>query len=284
MAEWIIPSEDDPTIQGVRIGSIESFNDGDVCISKITHELLSKLECPTCIDIGADVGWWTAFCLEYNRNSFVYTFEPNPISYAKLAQTISGERVKLFNWAVSNTDSTLLFYLNGPMTHSREGVSGESVPFSADFPKRNVSENIALNSSSGGASNKHPLVEIPCKSIRYILEKEGQIDILKIDTEGHEPEILFDFQPYWKRIGALIFEYTVMWYERKTAIRLLEQIVDSFPYVYGVSRKYEPTLFGPITPDTYLEFIYYLNSSRLQMDIVASRIPIETLPIAAITA
>jgi FkbM family methyltransferase len=253
MAEWIIPSENDPTTQGVRVGAIESFNDGDVCISKITHELLSKLERPTCIDIGADVGWWTAFCLEYNRNSFVYTFEPNPISYAKLAQTISGERVKLFNWAVSDTDSTLLFYLNGPMTHSREGASGESL-------------------------------EIPCKSIRYILEKEGQVDIVKIDTEGHEPEILFDFQPCWKRIGALIFEYTVAWYERKTAIRLLEEIVNSFPYVYGVSRKYEPTLLGPITADTYLEFIYDLNRSRLQMDIVASRIPIDTLPRVGITA
>lgn len=245
--EWIIANKEQPELKGVRIHSIESFNDGDVCISFITHEILQNAETPICIDIGADVGWWSAFCLAYNNQAFVYTFEPNPISFQKLSQTLLDERVKLYNMAVSNTDSTLLFHLDGPTTHSRD-------------------------------ENLEGVVEIPCRSIRYILEKHSRVELLKIDTEGHEPEILLDLKPCWNKVGTILFEFTVRWYTKRVAIELLEEIIDSFPYVYGLSRRVEYERCGPITRDNYLEFVHFLYRANIQIDIVASRETIKGLP------
>jgi len=233
--DWLTVIEGPDRRNGVQIRHINSGNDGDVCIATITERLLLGKIDPLCIDIGVDEGWWSLFVLDTNKTSRVIAFEPNPISYTSLLPYIASDsRMKLHNVAISDKEGILPFYLNGGQSHSR----GTSVPDAC----------------------------VPCAPLHFFVPDEP-IELMKIDTEGHELHILKTLP--FEKIVSLIFEFTPYWYDDvEEAIACLQKLCTLYPRIYSLSRRGPPGL-TPI--EDVRTFVTANGINRYQCDILCTR-------------
>jgi len=220
---------------GVQIRHIKSGNDGDICIAAVTELLLAGKMSPLCIDIGVDEGWWSFFVLDANKTSQIMAFEPNPVSYTAMLPYIAGEsRIQLHNLAISDTDGILPFSVEGGTSHSRGSADSD--------------------------------IRVPCVPLAPYIEGKD-IDLIKIDTEGHELHILKTLP--FERIRSLIFEFTPYWYDSiEEAIACLEKLTTFYPALYSLSRRGPPTMV-PIT-DVRLFTMSNLEDKQ-QCDILCTR-------------
>lgn len=239
---WIthFDSPTDPRLGVLYDGSNISANDGDVCISFVTYNLLKNIENPYCIDIGADECWWAIFCCEQNPATQVDAFEPGPIPES-LQKTLPLKytNIRLHNKAVSNTPGFLFLSDQGATSNSR--------------------------------TNEGSKVE--CITLDSFFEKKSKVDLIKIDTEGHELQILENLLKYSEKINAIIFEFSVHWYanELYDAIDktycVLSELVKFFPYIYILSRR-GPPILEKLDIDVLLPFIRYCYIEQYQCDLL----------------
>jgi FkbM family methyltransferase len=251
--DWIIniESQFDPRM-GIRVRSIESGNDGDVCNSCVTHELLQSSSAPFCMDIGVDEGWWSFFVVDKHPRAIVHSFEPNPVSYNKFKSAAAADsRIIPHNVAMSDYDGYINFNCEGGQSHSRE-ITGETIA-------------------------------VACGRIdKYI--PDCTIDLIKIDTEGHDITILKTLEPYYNKINSIIFEFTTYWYGTtrdeciERSYTALQTLRSAYPYMYILSRRGDPYLIDIHSADlkSVAERLYNAHS---QVDILVSRNQIQSLPI-----
>lgn len=239
---------------GIEVRHIKSGNDGDVCNSAITHELLHVDRPVYCLDIGVDEGWWSLFVADINPGATIHAFEPNPKSYKALIPFLKyTPQVNLHNVAISDKEGSLRF----------------------------VCENGQSNSRDDSAENS---IEVRCVSPdQYV--KNKAIDLIKIDTEGHDLVILKSLHPYLTNIKAIIFECSVYWYG-KTKEECIQKTIDElrflrqhYSYMYMLNRRGEPVLFS-IEMDDIDKFVVFSYDHHFQSDILVSKIPIQTIPSA----
>jgi FkbM family methyltransferase len=249
MLPWVVdfPCEDDPR-SGIKVRHIVSGNDGDVCISYVTHTILSQASSAPlrCLDIGVDEGWWSLFVLDHFPNVVLDSFEPSPKSYATLLEHIGDDpRITLHNFAISDKTGLLPFTEDGGQSHSRCETS----------------------------------TRVPCEPISRFIG-DGQIDLIKIDTEGHDLIILNTLFPFLDKISAIIFECTTYWNGRteeeciSTTIDVLQRLKQSYAHMYMLSRRGEPTLTEFMDNQDIEDFANSCYESTSQVDIVVSRTPI----------
>ena len=223
---------------GVRVGDIVSGNDGDLALSGVTDVLLGRLPAPFCIDIGAAEGWWSEFVKMRKPEAQILAFEPNPGAFQRLFRRwkhLKGATV--LPYAVSNKQGELLFNLDGERTHSR----------------------------SNGKDR------LPCVKLDpYIIQ---QVDFLKIDTEGHEPYILFDIQDRLPLFRNVCFEFSPFWYASpQHAVALLQMMGREYPYTYHLARR--EIRAHPIDlkdEKSCIELVKACMAQRYQTDILCSR-------------
>ena len=134
----------------------------------------------TIIDVGANRGQTIDFFLKLNNKSRLYSFEPNPKLFEELQYKYSNyENIK----GISNKIETKTFF---------ENILDES----STFEELNMnSDYLKMKSSILGVNPKDIVKEsYPVKVTTlndFIVKNEiGKIDVLKIDTEGHEFECL----------------------------------------------------------------------------------------------
>lgn len=239
---WIIDydSPNDPR-KGIQVKHIKSGNDGDVCNSCVTYEILHGTDSKYCIDIGVDEGWWSIFAANSNPNCLIDAFEPNEISFNALKPYIDTQnQITLHNLAISDSFGILPFTAKGGESNSRLETSDTIVA---------------------------------CDRIdRFI--KDKIVNLIKIDTEGHDLIILKTLHPYIKNIEAIIFECTVYWYG-KTKDECIQKTVDEliylklqYKYMYILSRRGNPTLMPLQTDNDIINFINYSYDNRYQVDIL----------------
>lgn len=119
----------------------------------------------TVVDVGANVGYYTALAAKLLGNSGrVLAFEPSPSAFSKLQGMVNGrcDHVRLFNVALGACEGSLTQYhpptdehnLNPSMYQYRQGMAG---------------------------------VIVPVTKLDSVLDAIEQVDFLKIDVEGYEP-------------------------------------------------------------------------------------------------
>jgi FkbM family methyltransferase len=132
------------------------------------------------VDVGSNIGLSSLFWLTRGPDTFVYCFEPSPVSYERLVGNLAPftGRFDARCAAVSNFKGT-----------ARLGI-----------------ESSGVNSSLERQSD----VSVECEvlHINDILERAltryGQIDVLKIDSEGHEARTLESIPAeHWARIRCV---------------------------------------------------------------------------------
>lgn len=231
------------------------YEDGDIANAILITAFLQKYGACTCLDIGMDKGWWSRWILSKQPDAIVHGFEPNPNSYKKLCDELSTRKgLILHNVAASSQDGHISFRCNGPQSNSRTSEQSEKS------------------------------IQVPCVRIPDYLPSLGNIGLVKIDTEGHELEVLQGLLPWIEqdKIKMIICEFTTYWHGStlEEAFEKSEQILDTilqhFPYIYILSRTTEH-VFGPI--NNIRQFISLCFKGKFQVDFVFSSESLESYDI-----
>lgn len=143
-----------------------------------TDDLAARLagRKPVIVDVGANKGDTVARFIETFPTAEVWALEPHPDTFAGMAQRFAGSpRVRPRRLALSSRagTSTMHSYTNAAIN--------------ALSPIAQGAEELIDGSVVASAA-----VEVELQSLRQFCANEGleQIDILKLDTQGHELEIL----------------------------------------------------------------------------------------------
>jgi FkbM family methyltransferase len=169
----------DRTVSDVRFLEQYSRLFGDILIRDPLIETISS-ECSpknVIFDIGANCGYYSIYLAYHVKNSRVYSFEPVPENFTQI-----GEYQKIF--------AAQEIILN---------IAANNIAISSKVEKRAflVSSDLARSSfhESSALSNDNKIVRtlsVDCYPIDYLIEKRlcPLPDVIKIDTEGHEYEVL----------------------------------------------------------------------------------------------
>jgi len=172
---------------------------------------------PIILDVGANMGQSIEEFSDIWPNSTIYSFEPLEEcqqSLNDLKNKINPIGIHIFNCAVGSvTDfSGLPFY-----THDiSEGLTGTSSGLSG-FNKMNVhsKDSINIQNLKGKSSEFESYVKlvnkerkVPCVRLDDWIRENciTKIDLLKIDTQGHEPYVLEGAGHHLERIKVIVTE------------------------------------------------------------------------------
>jgi FkbM family methyltransferase len=123
-------------------------------------------------DVGANIGSTSLDVLAHFPNAVVYSFEPHPDTFRKLAERLKGQRAQAFNIALSDKSGGAQFYTND--NHDEISSLSPSAPFSVRY--RFAGKPLPILTST--------IDEFCCShGVRTI-------DILKVDTEGCDLDVL----------------------------------------------------------------------------------------------
>jgi FkbM family methyltransferase len=131
------------------------------------------------VDIGANIGIASLYFLTRDSDVTVTCFEPNPINVERLRRTLSGfeDRYRVEQVAVAVESGTGRFRAEDTGRYGRLDPSGD------------------LEVDTVGIG----------EALRSIAAQKGRIDLLKIDTEGSEPELVAAL-PSDVPIGEVLWE------------------------------------------------------------------------------
>ena len=151
---------------------------------KNLNKTLLKLDLKTIFDIGAHKGEFSSHILKYFKSSKIYAFEPQSEIYLKLKERFyQSKNIYPYNKALSDKNKKKKLNINIKTSTST-------------FSKYNKNSNwrklkeFLLTGSNKSSFVKSEIVDVT--SIDNFCKKKNinKIDLLKIDTEGHEAEVL----------------------------------------------------------------------------------------------
>ena len=161
------------SLRGLGIGNYESsYLTGEKRFLKMS---LSALTEPVIFDVGANVGNYSSSVLKVSSSARLFSFEPNPIAYHKLKNSLSihHQRARCFNLGMGHEKANCVLYDK----ESSEGSSHASI-YSEVMSKAHGESSIAVE------------VEIDTIDNFCAVSQVEEIHLLKIDTEGHELKVL----------------------------------------------------------------------------------------------
>jgi FkbM family methyltransferase len=259
--EYIIHPEIQCPI-GVRIDGVDGKNDGDLAIFNIVlSQTATDKPAPNsiCVDVGADKGWFSRLMQKViPENLVVYAFEPNPTSYRELVDGLARDGKKsiyAFPIAISSQETTLDFVFDGPCSHSR------------------------------GAAGDQRAERVFAKPLDSVIEAGRQIYFMKIDTEGHDLDVLASARGLIEAgcVRHIVFEYTSYWLgtlaEATVKTRAaLETYMRTYKYIYSLSRCGPTYLVGPLAASEIDAFVEDHYTRHLQTDIYMTNVAPTDIP------
>jgi FkbM family methyltransferase len=152
-----------------RISTTPFGRDVWVDIARLSEQWGCSINCV--FDVGANIGQSSLTVLAHFPNAEVYSFEPHPHTFQKLAAQLKGERVKVFNLALSDKSRTAELF-----TYDKDLINSltPTASFAVRFGKRGKAIPVQVST-----------VDEFCSS--HNIEA---IDILKVDTEGCDLDVL----------------------------------------------------------------------------------------------
>ncbi len=189
-----------PCLVGVRtpLGprSVTLFNSHDAIT---VHEIFCRTDyrCPTppqvVVDLGSNIGVSALYFLTRSPTSHCELYEPDPRNIPKLLENLQGfeGRYTLHETAVSD----------------REGV----LPFSREQTGRYGTLDVQAGGAADGTKEQ---IEVPVEHINTVIDRavslHGDIDLLKIDTEGAELRTVMAIDP---ELRAHVRRIVIEWFD-----------------------------------------------------------------------
>jgi FkbM family methyltransferase len=142
------------------------------------------------IDIGGNIGEYTAELRRRHPHLEIHTFEPSAVNLEKLKKRFDNDKdIRLVPFAVSNTAGPATLFANAPGSGLASLTKRKLDHFNIDFDFKESIDTIRFEEYWTNELNKR------------------NIDIVKIDIEGHELAALTGFGEAIKAIGVLQFEF-----------------------------------------------------------------------------
>ena len=153
------------------------------------------------IDIGAHKGEYISSIIKNFNISKAYCFEPNPKVFRILNNKISfNKKIKLLNYGASNNSGNVLFNENIESSSS----SINELNKNSNYYKKKF---FFLNFLGLDDVTKKIEIEVVTLSDFIIENNINKIDLLKIDTEGHEFQVLLGLKDKIDMINLIHFEH-----------------------------------------------------------------------------
>jgi FkbM family methyltransferase len=164
--------------QEVTLYSVADFSTLNLVFCR--QDYLAPKPFETVVDIGSNIGLSSLYWLTRNPDSFVYAYEPSPFSMERLR-----ENLKAFEGRYSAKPAAVSDFSG----QAQLGIEASGVYSSLDL--------VSANS-----------VTCECVHINDVLEEalteRGFIDILKVDSEGHELRSIKAIDPsFWPYIACV---------------------------------------------------------------------------------
>jgi FkbM family methyltransferase len=222
------------------------------------------------VDVGANIGATVLIMDAYaGKDGRVIAIEPGPQSFALLQRNLARNEVATvtaLNCAVSSEPGRMTFRENSAYGHLAPGAEG-------------------------------PQVEV--QTLDQIVEDLGltRLDLLKIDTEGFEPQVLEGAKATLERLRPVIYLELNSWaliaHGRRDPLAFLTGLAAAFPWVLRVRRRGGRTLLERVegAPDEVASVLNDLvllpdeaAASRFADMIVPRVPPIPTGPLRLVKA
>ena len=182
-------------------------------VKKILPQIIDK-KSPVVFDVGANVGDYTSMIIDTFPETIIYAFEPHPSTFIKLKEKHKNKKnVSIFNWGLGSQIDQLTLY------DKKKSDGSEQASL-----YKEVIEDIHHFETVSHRINIETIDNIVNK---YNLET---IDFLKIDTEGHEFEVLKGATSTLQvgKIKYIQFEFNEMNVISRVFIRDIQQILKDF--------------------------------------------------------
>ena len=187
---------------------------------------------PIIYDCGSNIGLSVLYFKEVYPNAIIKAFEPDSNIFLLLRQNLKGlKKIQYYNKAV--------WVNNKNLTFNSDGADGGSL--------------------LGSSKNK---VVVKAIRLKNLLEKENNIDFLKIDIEGAEIEVIKDCQRSLDKVQNIFIEYH-SFINMKQSLQIILEILTKNGF-----RYYLDTINKPIHP--YLD-IDGESSMDLQVNIFGKK-------------
>jgi FkbM family methyltransferase len=152
-----------------RISDMPFGQDPWIDVARLSERWCFPIDCV--FDVGANIGQSSLKVLDHFPKAEVYSFEPHPETFKKLAKTLKRPRAKVFNIALSDKSGRAeLFTYNNDLINSLTPTAPTAVRFGV------VGKPIPIEVST---------VDEFCSS--YGIDT---IDMLKVDAEGCDVDVL----------------------------------------------------------------------------------------------
>jgi len=169
---------------------------------------------PVVLDVGANRGHYALLVLEIKADAKVIAFEPNP-ELANLLDGIGNPRLKVVHAACSDFDGEATLYTNG-----QEQGSGIATM---------LPESLELHQVVKVVQHK-----VPAMRLDGFLRQQGleRVDLLKIDTEGHELKVLAGLGAAIERraIDCVQFEFNAAHALARTFLRDFQGVLAGYDF------------------------------------------------------
>jgi FkbM family methyltransferase len=141
------------------------------------------------LDVGANVGAWTLQALDTFPGAQIHAFEPSASAFAELTVAVGGgTRVHVHQSALGSTDGASVLYSDSP---------GSGL---ASLTKRQL-DHIGLQFSF-----EEPIRMCTLESWSHAVGIR-ELDVLKLDVEGHEMDVLRGAGKLLDRVQVIQFEF-----------------------------------------------------------------------------
>lgn len=156
---------------------------------------VSKIEKGVIFDVGANIGSYSKRLREINKNVEIFSFEPHPVIFRKLLENTENLDINIFNVGVGCENGFLNLYDYA----DKDGSSHASL-------YKNVIEQIHNGKS---VAHEVSIVSLDVFAIEHGIDRIG---LLKIDTEGHELDVLKGFLQFIRgnKVDLIHFEFNEM--------------------------------------------------------------------------
>lgn len=233
---------------------------------KVLKHLLEGVQFPVIFDVGANVGTSISEFNEWWPKSEIHAFEPQIECIDSLNKVASNlnfptNRVFINNNAVGESSEQKIFY-----THSiSNGLSGfNRINLSSTdsiYLNEKLDSNVDLIQEYSGTINHERSVQIISLNDYCDLNDIKEIDLLKIDTQGYEPEVLSGLKSRLRSVKVVITELMLYdYYERSLNFSDLEKYLLPAGFkLYDISHIAK----NPMNGRTDWVDVIYLNKDAI---------------------
>lgn len=172
-----------PNAPGARVPVYELFIEDEYNLNSFTEGLS---DAPVVLDIGAHIGCFAVSFATRFPGARVYSYEPTPSTGEYLSRNVSTNG------------------LDARITVNKEAVAAETGSLTIADNGPGSGHNGVLHLGKEGTVG----IEVPARSIADAFAAAGDVEFVKLDTEGAEYEIIGNGpEGLWSSVRRLVMEY-----------------------------------------------------------------------------